>query len=104
MLDLELDPKLTWALEDRERFPVDVNRADKEVLLRVPGLDVKSVQSLLNARRYRRLKIEDLARLKISVWKVKPFIVTDDWTPIKLIDRANLREAFAPAPEQLVLL
>jgi putative DNA modification/repair radical SAM protein len=104
MLDLELDPKLAWALENRERFPVDVNRVDKEVLLRVPGLGVKSVQSLLNARRYRRLKIEDLIRLKISVRKVKPFIVTDDWTPIKLIDRANLRELFAPAPEQLVLL
>ncbi|MDC7692810.1 putative DNA modification/repair radical SAM protein [Asticcacaulis sp. DXS10W] len=104
MLDLDLDPKLAWALENRERFPVDVNRADKEVLFRVPGLGVKSVQSLLNARRYRRLKIEDLVRLKISVRKVKPFIVTDDWTPIKLIDRANLRELFAPEPEQLVLL
>lgn len=104
MLDLDLDPKLAWALENRERFPVDVNRADKEALLRVPGLGVKSVQSLLTARRYRRLKIEDLGRLKISVKKVKPFIIADDWTPVRLIDRANLRELFAPPPEQLVLL
>ncbi len=104
MLDLELDPKLAWALENRARFPVDVNRADKEMLLRVPGFGVKAVQSILSVRRFRRLKLEDLQRLKVSLRKVKPFVVTDDWTPVRLIDRADLRTLFAPEPQQLVLL
>jgi putative DNA modification/repair radical SAM protein len=104
MLDLELDPKLAWALENRARFPVDVNRADKEMLLRVPGFGVKAVQSILSVRRFRRLKLEDLLRLKVSLRKVKPFVVTADWTPVRLIDRADLRTLFAPEPQQLVLL
>ncbi|UDF03371.1 putative DNA modification/repair radical SAM protein [Asticcacaulis sp. AND118] len=104
MLDLELDPKLSWALENRARFPVDVNHADREMLLRVPGFGVKAVQSILSVRRFRRLKLEDLQRLKVSLRKVKPFVVADDWTPVRLIDRADLRSLFAPEPQQLVLL
>jgi predicted DNA-binding helix-hairpin-helix protein len=54
MLALDIDPKLAWALAHRERFPVDLNRAPKEMLLRVPGLGVKSVERLLQARRCAR--------------------------------------------------
>ena len=51
-----MDPKLAWALAHREQFPVDVNRAPREMLLRVPGLGVKSVDRLILARRHRRLR------------------------------------------------
>ena len=64
MLDLELDPKLAWALRHRGRFPVDLNRADREMLLRVPGLGAKTVERVVAARRHRTLRLEDLARLR----------------------------------------
>ncbi|TCH99849.1 putative DNA modification/repair radical SAM protein [Roseococcus sp. SYP-B2431] len=104
MLDLDLDPKLAWALAHRERFPVDVNRAPREMLLRVPGFGVKVVQAILAARRHRRVRLEDLGRLRVSLRKVRPFIATADWTPLRLIDRLDLGALFRPAPEQMALL
>lgn len=104
MLDLDVDPKLAWALENRAHFPVDINKADKHMLLRVPGFGVKTVNTVLMARKHKRLGLEDLGRLKVSVKKVKSFITAAGWTPIKLIDRADLRDMFTPPPEQLVLL
>jgi len=104
MLDLDLDPKLAWALANRDRFPVDVNRAPREMLLRVPGFGVKSVDAVLAARPHRRLGLDDLARLRIPVRKVKPFVVAQGWTPLRLIDRQDLRALFSQRPEQLALL
>ncbi len=104
MLDLDLDPKLAWALGHRDRFPVDVNRADKETLLRVPGIGTKTVKSILSTRRFKRLRLEDVGRLGVSLKKVKAFIVAEDWTPQRLIDRADLQTMFMPKPEQLSLL
>jgi len=80
-LALEMDPKLAWALQHREHFPVDVNVASREALLRVPGFGVKSVDRLLLARRHRRLRFADLARLRLSLPKVAPFVVTLDHRP-----------------------
>src|SRR5690606_2779629 len=60
LLDLAIDPKLAWALAHRGAFPVDVNRADREMLLRVPGLGVKAVDRILMARRQRELGLADL--------------------------------------------
>src|SRR3712207_7280171 len=74
MLPLDMDPKLAWALKFRESFPVDVNRAPREALLRVPGLGVKAVDKLIASRRWRRLRLEDVGRLTVSVAKVRPFI------------------------------
>ncbi|NTJ42908.1 putative DNA modification/repair radical SAM protein [Agrobacterium larrymoorei] len=104
MLDLDIDPKLAWALGNRQKFPVDLNRADKEMLLRVPGFGVKTVNSILSSRRFRRLRLEDLGRFGVSLKKVKAFVVADGWTPGKLIERPDLRAMFAPQPEQLSLL
>jgi len=104
MLDLDLDPKLAWALENRERFPVDINSAEKEMLLRVPGFGVKTVNAILNTRRFRRLALDDLTRLKVSVKKVQAFIEAAGWTPAGLLDRADLRTMFLPEPRQLSLL
>lgn len=102
-LDLEIDPKLAWALANRERFPVDVNRAEKEMLLRVPGLGTKSVPAILQARQHRRLRLDDLQRLGVSLRKVRPFIQAEGWTPLRLVDRADLRSLFDPKPQQLSL-
>ncbi len=96
MLPLDIDPKLAWALKFRDRFPVDVNRAPREMLLRVPGLGVKAVNAILSARRWRRLSITDVARLTVSVAKVRPFLIADDWRPVVLADRAELRPIVAP--------
>ncbi len=102
-LPLDIDPKLAWALKFRERFPVDVNRASKEDLLRVPGLGVRAVSRILASRRHRTMRLDDVAKLTVSIAKVRPFIVTCDWRPVLLTDRADLRALLAPKQEQLEL-
>jgi putative DNA modification/repair radical SAM protein len=103
MLPLDIDPKLAWALKFRERFPVDVNRAPRELLLRVPGLGVRAVERILQARRQRALRLDDVARLTGSIAKVRPFLCALDWRPVALTDRADLRAVLAPKAEQLEL-
>jgi putative DNA modification/repair radical SAM protein len=103
MLDLAIDPKLAWALNRREQFPVDVNRASREMLLRVPGLGVKSVDRIIQVRRYRTLRLEDVGRLTRSVEKLRPFITALDWSPGGLTDAADLRSRIAPEPKPVQL-
>jgi predicted DNA-binding helix-hairpin-helix protein len=106
MLPLDIDPKLAWALRFRDRFPVDINRAEREMLWRVPGLGIRAVKAILAARRFRRLRLADVARLTGSIAKVRPFIVAADWRPVLLTDSPNLRKALAPRappPRQLEL-
>ena len=103
MLPLDIDPKLAWALKHRHRFPVDVNRAPREDLLRVPGLGVKAVNAILTSRRWRRLRLDDVARLTVSIAKLRPFIVAEDWRPVALSDRAELKPLVAPKKQQLEL-
>ncbi|NCP11757.1 MAG: putative DNA modification/repair radical SAM protein [Sphingomonadales bacterium] len=103
MLPLDIDPKLAWALQHRAQFPIDINRASKSMLLRVPGLGVRAVQGIVSARRWRMLRLDDVARLTVSVAKIRPFIVTPDWRPTLLADRADLRVLLAPKSEQLEL-
>ncbi|SFO26215.1 putative DNA modification/repair radical SAM protein [Sphingomonas sp. OK281] len=101
MLPLDIDPKLAWALKFRGSFPVDVNRAPREMLLRVPGLGVKAVNGILTSRRWRRLHLADIARLTVSVAKLRPFIIAEDWRPVTLADKAELRPIVAPKPKQM---
>ena len=101
-LDLAMDPKLAWALQHPEIFPVDVNRADQELLLRVPGLGVRSVQRLVAARRHGRLRWADLTRLRISLKKVEFFVTTLDSSP-PYLDPLRWRQRFLPPPKQLEL-
>jgi putative DNA modification/repair radical SAM protein len=103
MLPLDIDPKLAWALKFRAAFPVDVNRAPKEQLLRVPGLGTKAVERILSSRRWRKLRLDDVARLTLSLAKVRPFISTADWRPTLLTDRDDLRALVAPKQRQLEL-
>ncbi|PZO05098.1 MAG: putative DNA modification/repair radical SAM protein [Alphaproteobacteria bacterium] len=103
MLDLAIDPKLAWALNRRDQFPVDVNTADREVLLRVPGLGVKSVNKIVSIRRWRTLRLEDIGRLCRGIDKVRPFITALDWTPGGLTDAADLRLRLSPEPKPVQL-
>jgi putative DNA modification/repair radical SAM protein len=102
MLDLDIDPKLAWALRNRDKFPVDVNRADRELLLRVPGLGIKTVQRILAARRVRAIRSDDLARLRVPMKKIAPFIVLPDHRPGSLADQEHLAEGLR-SPQQRVL-
>ncbi|WP_313082275.1 putative DNA modification/repair radical SAM protein [Pulveribacter sp.] len=100
MLALDMDPKLAWALAHRERFPVDVNTAPRELLLRVPGLGVGSVDRLLAARRVRRLRHADLARLHVPLKKVLAFVEAADHRPGRALEAADLAARLAPPPVQ----
>lgn len=73
-LDLEIDPKLSWALRHPEQFPVDVNRAEYEMLLRVPGIGVKSARLIVASRRFSRLGFYELKKIGIVMKKAQYFI------------------------------
>ncbi len=101
-LDLDLDPKLAWALENRALFPVDVNRADREMLLRVPGFGTRTVGRILATRRHRSVRWEDLTRMGANLKSARSFISLPGWQA-RGLDTADLRARFAPPPEQLAL-
>lgn len=100
MLDLDIDPKLAWALKHRALFPVDVNTAPREMLLRVPGLGTRAVDKILAARRHMRLRLDDIARLTSGLKRLRPFLITLDHRPTRLIDRADLRQSLVAPPVQ----
>ena len=103
-LDLELDPKLAWALRNRQDFPVDVQTASREILLRVPGLGAINVERILKIRQFTRIRLADLVRLRVSLSKVQPFLMTADHNPSAyLLDSERLRARFLPKPQQLEL-
>ncbi|MGI4877254.1 MAG: putative DNA modification/repair radical SAM protein [Janthinobacterium lividum] len=104
MLPLDIDPKTAWALKHRDDFPVDINRAPREMLLRIPGMGVKTVNSVLRARRQRRLRLDDLGRLTRSIERLRPFVVAADWRPLALAESAVLRPTLVkPERAQLEL-
>jgi putative DNA modification/repair radical SAM protein len=80
-LPLGIDPKLAWALRHPATFPLDLNRAPRELLLRVPGLGVRNVDRILQIRRWHRLTLADLTRLRVPLAKTLPFVVTADHVP-----------------------
>lgn len=91
-LDLEIDPKLAWALRNPHFFPVDVNTADKKQLLRIPGVGAKSVHKILQARRFRNLDIQHLKKMGVAMNRAKFFMTfaeTNLFT--RYIDSENLR-------------
>jgi predicted DNA-binding helix-hairpin-helix protein len=103
-LDLELDPKLAWALRNRQDFPVDLQTAPREILLRVPGLGVRNADRIIHIRRFTKIRLSDLVRLRVSLKKVQPFIITKDHNPAAyLLDSEQLRARFLPKPVQLEL-
>ena len=92
-LDLEVDPKTAWALANRDIFPIDVNNADRALLLRVPGLGVRVVNRILTTRRHRRIRFEDLRALGASLKHARHFLVAADYTPAHGQQRSGLLRA-----------
>lgn len=90
-LDLQVDPKLSWALRYPEQFPVDINRADYQMILRVPGIGVRSAQKIVQARRFGKIRIEQLKKLGVAYNRAQHFIRCAD-SPFQLN---------APQPEQV---
>ena len=103
MLDLDLDPKLAWALKHRAVFPVDVNTAPREQLLRIPGLGVKSVDKILRVRRLSTLRFGDMLKLTKSVKTMQSFMAAADWHPGRTLDQANAA-TFVPAEQKQLAL
>lgn len=100
MLPLEYDPKVAWAIKHRDIFPLDLNLADRHLLLRVPGLGVQSVNKIIKLRRVHKLRWEDLAKMRIDLKKVKPFVMMQDYKPpVYLLDQDNLSDLIAPAKQ-----
>jgi putative DNA modification/repair radical SAM protein len=100
-LDLDIDPKLAWALKHREQFPVDVNRAPREMLLRVPGVGVRTVDRILQTRRHRSLDAADMRKLRVPWRRVRFFVQTTDHSPrLSDLDDERLGERFLPGPSR----
>ncbi|MCU1718646.1 putative DNA modification/repair radical SAM protein [Pseudomonas sp. 5P_3.1_Bac2] len=103
-LALDIDPKLAWALNNREHFPVDLNRAEPSMIARVPGIGVLSAKRLVALRRQKRIRYADLTRLRCSLEKAKPFIITQDYRPQQATrESLVLRQQLSEAPAQMAL-
>ncbi|MFN8392950.1 MAG: putative DNA modification/repair radical SAM protein [Bdellovibrionota bacterium] len=100
-LDLSIDPKIAWAIAHRHLFPIDVNTAPRELLLKVPGFGVRTVQRLLAIRRQKRIRFEDLHRLNIPLSRARLFLEVSNYRPnSRLLEAENLRSLLVP-PKQL---
>lgn len=73
-LSMEFDPKCAWALRNMHLFPVEINRAPLEVLLRVPGIGAKNAYKIMEARKYTKLSFEDLVKMRVALKRAKHFI------------------------------
>lgn len=91
-LDLEIDPKLAWALRNSHVFPIDINQAPREMLLRIPGVGVRSVQKILMARKFQTLSYYDLKKMGVTLSRAKYFITCNGAAPLAgTIDPLRLR-------------
>lgn len=84
-LDVDIDPKLSWAIRNMQHFPVDINQADYKMILRIPGIGVMSAQKIVQARKFGKLRIDQLKKIGIAYNKAKHFIVCAD-SPYQLKD------------------
>lgn len=112
-LDLEMDPKLAWSLRNLEQFPVNINTASKEMLLRIPGVGTKSVRKILMARKFQKLNLDHLKKMGVALNRAKFFVEFESHNVFThLIDHQNFRKIIldstkskftSPFSEQLTL-
>lgn len=96
-LDLEMDPKLSWAIRNRKDFPVDLNVAPKNILLRIPGLGARLVDKILAHRKFQKIRLTDLSKMRVHLDKIRPFVVTADYTPpTTQLDSLHFAKTFRP--------
>ena len=104
-LSLDYDPKTAWALAHREYFPVNINTATREQILRVPGIGARNADRILIQRRHRKIVLEDLRKMRVSVVRAKYFVITADNNPsVRKIDSSDLGEILAPARKRQMSL
>ncbi len=105
MLDLDIDPKLSWAIRNRDIFPVNINTASLERLMRVPGIGAIGASKIIKSRRIRPLRVHDISRCNLSLKKIAPFIEALDANPAnKYLEQANLKQYFLNLqPTQMAL-
>jgi len=101
-LSLSKDPKLAWAETHPEFFPVDVNAAPRESLLRVPGIGYRNVNRIIRIRRYHHLTMDDLGKLNVRVKLAREFVLAADHLPEKL-RHPSIRDRKTAQPVQLDL-
>ena len=103
-LDLELDPKAAWALRHPEFFPIDIQTADYEMLLRVPGIGVKSAQLIASGRRFSKIRLEQLKKMGVVLKRAQYFIYHPD-TPacLRRLYPEMVRPLLLPKPQPLQL-
>lgn len=96
----DIDPKLAWALAHREHFPVDLNRAEAWLIARVPGIGLRNAQRIVELRRLRAVRWDDLARMRGAMQKLGKFVITADHRPRQdAISTERLRQALVPAKQ-----
>ena len=101
-LDLEIDPKLGWALRHPEQFPVDINRADYEMILRVPGIGVKSARFIVASRRFSKLGFYELKKIGVVMKKAQYFITCNE-LPTRTVNELTplgVRKLLVPKPKK----
>lgn len=105
-LDLDIDPKLSWALRHPEFFPVNVNRASYEEILRVPGIGVKSAMMIVTSRRFTRIGFDDLKRIGVVMKKAQYFITCNELPKqtIQELTPQGVRRLLTPHTKKVDLL
>ncbi len=101
-LELEIDPKLSWALRNPHCFPVNVNTADYEMILRVPGIGVKSANLIITSRKYGRLTSENLKKMGVVMKRAQYFITCNE-LPTFTVHEARpeyIRKILTEAPKK----
>lgn len=103
-LDLEIDPKLSWALRHPEHFPVDINQAEYEMLLRVPGIGVKSAKLIVTSRRFSRLGSYQLKKIGVVMKKAQYFITCSELSnrTVNELHPEAVRSLLIPQPKKRV--
>ena len=99
-LDVDIDPKLSWAIRNMQHFPVDINKADYKMILRIPGIGVMSAQKIVQARKFGKLRIDQLKKIGVAYNRAKHFITCAD-SPYQLRDYQGTQiKAFILAESQ----
>jgi len=99
-LDVDIDPKLSWAIRNMQHFPVDINKADYKMILRIPGIGVMSAQKIVQARKFGKLRIDQLKKIGVAYNRAKHFITCVD-SPYQLKDYQGTQiKAFILAESQ----
>lgn len=103
-LDEDVDPKTSWALNNLQYFPMEINKASKDELLRIPGVGVRGVFKILKARRFKSLDFSDLKKLKISLKRAQYFITCKGKYHSKIsFYKENIKEAIIAPPKKKII-